>query len=91
MHKKKEYKQETLHLAGSLADRYLSLLLHSGRPVPNLFTLGATVMLIAAKLEQPISPSFNRMLALLPASEQKTITKQNLVDLEEQILISLKF
>jgi len=48
-------------------------------------------MLIAAKLEQPISPSFNRMLALLPASEQKTITKQNLVDLEEQILISLKF
>jgi len=51
--------------------------------VPNLFTLGATVLLIAAKLEQPISPSFNRMLALLPASEQKDITKQKLVDLEE--------
>jgi len=24
LHKKKEYKQETLHLAGNLADRYLS-------------------------------------------------------------------
>jgi hypothetical protein len=52
---------------------------------------GITCTLLSAKLEQPISPSFNRMLALLPASEQKTITKQNLVDLEEQILISLKF
>ena len=59
--------------------------------MPNLFTLGATVLLIAAKLEQPISPSFNRMLALLPASEQKDITKQKLVDLEEKILISLEF
>ena len=59
--------------------------------MPNLFTLGATVLLIAAKLEQPISPSFNRMLALLPASEQKDIPKQKLVDLEEQILISLEF
>lgn len=67
--KKKEYKQETTHLAGSLADRYLSIILDEGKPVPNLFLLGATVMLMAAKLEQPISPSFNRMLALLPTSE----------------------
>ena len=75
LHKKKEYKQETLHLAGSLADRYISLLLQQGKQIPNLFALGATVVLIAAKLEQPISPSFNRMLALLPATEQKNITK----------------
>ena len=91
LHKKKEYKQETLHLAGSLADRYISLLLQQGKQIPNLFALGATVVLIAAKLEQPISPSFNRMLALLPATEQKNITKQNIVDLEEQILVALQF
>ena len=56
-----------MHLAGNLADRYLSIALQQGKPVPNLFALGATVMLMAAKLEQPISPSFNRMLALLPS------------------------
>lgn len=89
--KKKEYKQETMHLAGNLADRYLSIALQQGKPVPNLFALGATVMLMAAKLEQPISPSFNRMLALLPSSEQSRITKQDIINLEEQILITLNF
>lgn len=89
--KKKEYKQETMHLAGNLADRYLSLILARGQPVPNLYTLGATVMLMAAKLEQPVSPSFNRMLALLPSSEQKRVKKQDLVNLEEKILVTLNF
>lgn len=89
--KKKEYKQETMHLAGNLADRYLSIVLPQGKPLPSLFALGATVMLMAAKLEQPISPSFNRMLALLPASEQARITKKDLIDLEEQILLTLNF
>ena len=73
--KKKEYKQETMHLAANLADRYLSISIQQGKSVPNLFCLGATVMLMAAKLEQPISPSFNRMLALLPSSEQARISK----------------
>ena len=49
--KKKEYKQETMHLACNLADRYLSTVLPQGKPLPNLFALGATVMLMAAKLE----------------------------------------
>ena len=89
--KKKEYKQETLHLAGNLADRYLSIVLPQGKPLPNLFALGATVMLMAAKLEQPISPSFNRMLALLPSSEQARISKKDLIDLEERILLTLNF
>ena len=53
LHKKKEYKQETLHLAGNVADRYLSHLLASSPhgPLPNVYALGATCMLIAAKLE----------------------------------------
>ena len=89
--KKKDYKVETMHLAGNLADRYLSTILPQGKQMPNIFALGATVMLMAAKLEQPISPSFNRMLALLPSSEQSRITKQDLIDLEEDILITLKF
>jgi len=51
LNKKKEYKQETLHLAGSIADRYLSIILPQGKQVPNFFKLAATVMLMAAKLE----------------------------------------
>ena len=53
LHKKKEYKQETLHLAGNVADRYLTHLLASSPhgPLPNVYALGATCMLIAAKLE----------------------------------------
>ena len=69
LHKKKEYKVETMHLAGAVADRYLSIIIARGKQVPNLFALAACVMLIAAKVEQPISPSFNRMIALLPHSE----------------------
>lgn len=51
LHKKKEYKQETLHLACSIADRYLSIILPQYKSVPNLFAFGACVMLMAAKLE----------------------------------------
>lgn len=91
LHKKKEYKVETLHLASSIADRYLSIILSKGKSVPNLFALGATVMLMAAKVEQPISPSFNRMIALLPQTEQRRISKQDLINLEEQILLTLEF
>lgn len=42
---------ETLHLAGSIADRYLSVLIAQGQRVPNLYALAATVTLMAAKLE----------------------------------------
>ena len=35
LHKKKEYKQETLHLAGSIADRYLKIIITEGQELPN--------------------------------------------------------
>jgi hypothetical protein len=37
---------------------------------------------MSAKLEQPISPSFARMLSLLTDEERTFISKQNLIDLE---------
>jgi len=46
---------------------------------------------MSAKLEQPISPSFTRMINLLSKDEQKVVTKQSLVDLEVDILIRLGF
>ena len=48
-------------------------------------------MLIAAKLEQPISPSFTRMINLLSEDEKKNLTKQSLIDLEADILIKMGF
>lgn len=62
----KEYKVETFHLAVSVADRYLEALSRqASTPKVNLVALATISLLIAAKLEQPISPSFSRMIALL--------------------------
>jgi hypothetical protein len=37
--------------------------------------LATICILMAAKLEQPISPSFNRMISLLDAEKRKNIKK----------------
>ena len=46
---------------------------------------------MAAKLEQPISPSFTRMINLLTDDEKKFVSKQQLIDLEAHILVMLGF
>ena len=46
---------------------------------------------MAAKLEQPISPSFNRMISLLPESQRHRLTKEELVELEEKIVLAFEF
>jgi len=53
LHKKKEYKQETLHLASNIADKYIKIVLSSNgnRQMPNLYALAAIAMLMAAKIE----------------------------------------
>ena len=48
-------------------------------------------MLLAAKLEQPMSPSFLRMINLLPEGVRETVTKEKLVALEERIIKELGF
>jgi hypothetical protein len=48
-------------------------------------------MLMAAKLEQPISPSFTRMIGLLTEQEQRFVTKAQLISLEADILFQLGF
>jgi hypothetical protein len=53
--------------------------------------LATISMLLAAKLEQPISPSFQRMISLLSDDEQKLVTKKGLIDLEADILFRLGF
>jgi hypothetical protein len=41
--------------------------------------LAVISVLMAAKLEQPISPSFNRMINLLPDEERKYVSKKQLI------------
>ena len=47
--------------------------------------------MIAAKIEQPIQPSFQRMIKLLEEEFQITRKKSELIDLEEKILRTLDF
>jgi len=92
LHKLKGYKVETLYIAVSITDRYLSFL--NQRRVtspPNLTSLATISILMAAKLEQPVSPSFNRMINLLPESKRVGVTKEGLIDLEFNIVASLEF
>ena len=53
--------------------------------------LSTTCILLAAKLEQPISPSFSRMITLLSEEERASVTKQQIADLEAHILITFGF
>lgn len=92
LNQKKEYKHDTYHIAVSILDRYLSRLAKSGRPAPELTTLCVVSMLMAAKLEQPISPNFNRMINLLPPNyKERGVKKQALIALESDILVTLEF
>jgi len=47
----KEYKVETMHLAVSIADRFLKSLAARGASAPNLVHLATISMLLAAKCE----------------------------------------
>jgi hypothetical protein len=53
--------------------------------------LATICVLMSAKLEQPISPSFNRMISLLDDDEKTRITKQDLIELEADIMNRLQF
>jgi hypothetical protein len=50
-----------------------------------------TVTIIAAKIEEPISPSIRRMISLLPPYEQEVVTVEKVIKLEEIVLIKLNF
>ena len=61
----KNYKFETFYQAVSLADQYLVYIARESVVLPCLITLGLTSVLLAAKIEQPVQPSFKRMIRLL--------------------------
>jgi len=56
-----------------------------------VISLATISLLLSAKLEQPVSPNFTRMIELLSEAEKKIVTKNKLIDLEANILIVLGF
>ena len=86
---KKDYKPETLFIAAGILDRYLYMVGAQNFPKAQMVSLATICVLMAAKMEQPISPSFNRLIGMLTAEEQKYVSKQGLIDLEEHVLMML--
>lgn len=87
----KSYKEDTLYIACSIADRYIFSLFKSNHSPECLMNLAVTAILMAAKLEQPISPSINRMIKLVYDEWQIELEKQDLIDLEEDVIRELDF
>ena len=82
---------ETLYTAVSLADRYLVETVVNKRKLPCLVTLAVTCLLIAAKIEEPISPSFIRMINILDAKHSVKLRGKRIRQLESEILRTLDF
>jgi hypothetical protein len=91
LHMKKEYKEETLFIAAGIFDRFINMVGVNNFKRQNVVHLATISVLMSAKLEQPISPSFTRMINLLKPDEKKNVTKASLIDLEAEILMNLGF
>ena len=94
LHKKKMYRKETLFIALGLLDRYLSRLVQTEaeKRSLDLVLLAAVCLLMAAKLNQPLSPSFYQMIRLLDEEYQDDpYCKQKMIDLEFSIVQYLQF
>lgn len=46
---------------------------------------------MAAKVEQPMTPSINRMVRLLSESEQQTVTKERVIKCEAEVIKQFDF
>jgi hypothetical protein len=69
LHAIKKYKVETLFTACQVFDRYLITAGYKNFARKDIFTLTIISLLIAAKLEEAIAPSFLKMLSMVSESE----------------------
>ena len=86
----KEYTIDTICLAISLLDRYLAIS-EKVRRVSCLGTIAVSCLLIAAKVEEAIIPSYKNMCNLLAKLQLVTIKPSQICACEKQILIALDF
>lgn len=94
LHKQKNYRQETMFIAFGILDKYLSIVVKQGLTVKDLdlVHLASVCLLLAAKLHQPLTPSFNQMILLLDDEYRNDPRcKQKMIDLEFQMVKTLQF
>ena len=91
LHRVKKYHVETLFLACSIADRFLTNLAQKNFCAPNLVQLATVCLLMAAKMTEHINPSFDIMISILPKTLQHMATKNRLIQLEAIIIRTLDF
>lgn len=77
---------ETLFLACNIFDRYLCVIGHWNYPKDGDMALACVSLLLAAKLEEDVCPSFPNMVLLLTPLERRGLTKQKMEDLELDII-----
>mmetsp|Transcript_1643 Transcript_1643/g.2406 ORF Transcript_1643/g.2406 Transcript_1643/m.2406 type:complete len:140 (+) Transcript_1643:538-957(+) len=91
IHALKSYRELTLYLAVSIADRYLAEIAAKGVQAPKVVLLAAVSLLLAAKINESKLPNFNNMTILASEHLQTKIEIVELTRLERQILIELEF
>ncbi|TNV81978.1 hypothetical protein FGO68_gene11709 [Halteria grandinella] len=94
--KEKGYRIETWLIAVNILDRFLMLgaakLLSSDQQKATTFPLLATtVTIMAAKLEQPMTPSINRMIRLLTPDEEQFVDKERVIEMEGTVIRAFSF
>ena len=61
----KGWRMDTLFMAVSITDNYIAKIIEEGHETPCLITIAVTSTLIAAKLEQTVTPHFAYMTKLI--------------------------
>jgi hypothetical protein len=80
-----------LSLAVSIVDRYLNQLTINATKAPPVTELSVVSCVLAAKLEQPISPSYNKMIGFLPENQKTGVSKKELLRIEREVIKTLQF
>ena len=92
LHFLQQYKPETLYLATSIADRFIVNQAIVGNSAPDAVVLAVTCVMLAGKLEQEESPSFNVLSSFMEQSSLRfSIQKKYFIRLETKLVRALEF
>ena len=86
-----QLKFETHLIAVSVADRYLAQLSKQNILGPNSLVLASTCVMIAAKINEHLWPSFSNLKANVLETYDLSIHKEEFIALEYKILKELEF
>jgi len=94
--REKGYRLETSIMAVNILDKLLTLAGPKFLPsdtlkISQVPVIVTTVTILAAKLEQPMTPSINRMIKLLTVDEERYVDKAKVISMEATIIKLFSF